>query len=101
MKTIKESVEIELEEETEACEIQLQEQLEELNDEEEDDEEAEEAEEAEEEEEEEEEEEQEEQEDGEEEEEEEEVAFQPRKKVKPLTQGRAAIKMGADFFGDM
>ena len=37
MKTIKESVEIELEEETEACEIQLQEQLEELNDEEEDD----------------------------------------------------------------
>ena len=43
---------------------------------------------------------QEEQEDGEEEEEDE-VAFQPRKKVKPLTQGRAAIKMGADFFSGM
>ena len=38
----------------------------------------------------------------EEEEEDEEIAFQPRKKVKPLTQGtRSAIKMGSDFFSDM
>ena len=36
------------------------------------------------------------------EEEDAEVALQPRKKVKPLTQGsRSAIKMGSDFFSDM
>ena len=40
-------------------------------------------------------------EDEDEDEEEEVVAIQPRKKVKPLTAGRAAIKMTSDFFSDM